>query len=301
MIAQDAQASPVEFVPASQFTIDALTDAYNQTRVDYLVPMPMSPRRLADYVHDYDVSLDDSLVAVLGGELLGLCMLGIRSERGWITRLGVLPTARRHHVGQRLMEQCVGHARALGLRELSLEVIIGNEPAHALFMRLGFKESQKLLILRRPPSAPPAAPASHDPLATTITTTWLNEQQIQQRANARSDRPAWTNQSETLANVGRARGLRIVDYAARSSGWVSYEETPLQLKHVIIGPDTGDSDQPDSGNCPPANLLLQRLHSRFPMLDAIAENVPADAPYTPDFYAQGYIESFARTEMLLRL
>jgi hypothetical protein len=30
----------IELVPASQFTLDELTAAYNQTRVDYIVPMP---------------------------------------------------------------------------------------------------------------------------------------------------------------------------------------------------------------------------------------------------------------------
>ena len=39
----------IEIIPAAQFTIQELTDLYNQTRVDYLVPMPMSADRLAEY------------------------------------------------------------------------------------------------------------------------------------------------------------------------------------------------------------------------------------------------------------
>jgi len=30
----------IKLVPASQFTIEQLTAIYNQTRVDYLLPMP---------------------------------------------------------------------------------------------------------------------------------------------------------------------------------------------------------------------------------------------------------------------
>ncbi len=36
---------PCELVPASAYTVEALTEAYNQTRVDYIVPMPMNPAR----------------------------------------------------------------------------------------------------------------------------------------------------------------------------------------------------------------------------------------------------------------
>ena len=81
----------IRLVPASQFTIEQLTAIYNQTRVDYMVPMPMNVARLAEYIATYDVDLDHSLVAMQGSELLGVAMLGMREGRAWITRLGVLP------------------------------------------------------------------------------------------------------------------------------------------------------------------------------------------------------------------
>ena len=96
--------APVQLLPAHRFTIAQLTAAYNQTRVDYLVPMPMNAARLAEYIHVYDVDLGASVVALEGDTPLGLAMLGVRPGRSWITRLGVLPTARRHGVGRALME-----------------------------------------------------------------------------------------------------------------------------------------------------------------------------------------------------
>jgi hypothetical protein len=48
----------VKLIPASQFTLDELTGIYNQTRVDYMVPMPMNAARLAEYISVYDVDLD---------------------------------------------------------------------------------------------------------------------------------------------------------------------------------------------------------------------------------------------------
>ena len=47
----------IEILPADHFTVQELTDLYNQTRVDYLVPMPMNSDRLNEYIHDFDIDL----------------------------------------------------------------------------------------------------------------------------------------------------------------------------------------------------------------------------------------------------
>ena len=78
----------IKLIPADQYTIEQLVDIYNQTRIDYMVPMPMNAARLAEYIETYDVSLAHSLVATLtNGEMLGVIMLGIRKERSIGSRL----------------------------------------------------------------------------------------------------------------------------------------------------------------------------------------------------------------------
>jgi len=123
----------IRLVPASQFTIEQLTVLYNKTRVDYMVPMPMNVARLADYVRLYDVNLDRSFVAMQGEEMLGVAMLGIRHQRAWITRLGVVPTTRRHGAGKMLVAALVDAVDSLHLPLIMLEVIKNNAPAHQLF------------------------------------------------------------------------------------------------------------------------------------------------------------------------
>src|ERR1051326_8900364 len=90
----------LQLIPASHFTIEQLTAIYNQTRVDYLVPMPMNAARLLEYIQTYDIDLEHSLVALQHDQLLGVAMLGVRNDRAWITRLGVIPTTRRTGVGR---------------------------------------------------------------------------------------------------------------------------------------------------------------------------------------------------------
>ena len=40
----------IDLIPASAFSFEELTDAYNHTRVDYMVPMPMNVNKLREYV-----------------------------------------------------------------------------------------------------------------------------------------------------------------------------------------------------------------------------------------------------------
>src|SRR5574341_956167 len=142
--------SAVRLLPASQFTLKDLTIIYNQTRVDYLVPMPMNMAKMTEYIHVYDIDLERSFVALDGATMIGLGMLGVRPGRVWITRLGVLPNSRRHGTGRALMDALLEGAKQLGVDFTMLEVIKGNLPAHALFIKLGYRAVGELLILRRP-------------------------------------------------------------------------------------------------------------------------------------------------------
>ncbi|MBZ0277810.1 MAG: hypothetical protein K8I60_16810, partial [Anaerolineae bacterium] len=78
--------------PTSAYSYKELADIYNQTRTDYIVPMPMNARKMEEYVKSYDVDMNASIVVYdHENELAGLGMLGIRGDRAWITRLGVIP------------------------------------------------------------------------------------------------------------------------------------------------------------------------------------------------------------------
>ena len=129
----------IELVKASSYSIEELTESYNQTRVDYMVPMPMNAARLAEYIHIYDIDLEQSLVALDGEQMLGLGMLAVRKGRSWITRLGLVANTRGKGIGRKVMEGLLANSEALSIPLTMLEVIKGNEPAHNLFRSLGFE------------------------------------------------------------------------------------------------------------------------------------------------------------------
>jgi ribosomal protein S18 acetylase RimI-like enzyme len=279
----------IEIVPADRFTMQELTDLYNQTRVDYLVPMPMNAERLAEYVHDFDIDLHQSCVACgAGGQVLGLSMLGIRCQRAWITRLGVLPSARRTGAGSALMDQMLKNAEALGAEETQLEVIKNNEPAYKLFLKMGFYESDTYLVMRHAPRP------IMNPLPGEVQ--WLDSEKALKKLAAYPRHLTWVNAFESMRNSPNTEGLRL-HLPNGSSGWLVYRNTKFTLRstlsHLIIHTEQGNPQEIGTG-------LLSHLHTRFPHHDTYAENILENDPHLPAFQTLGYFTNFARIEMRRR-
>jgi ribosomal protein S18 acetylase RimI-like enzyme len=271
----------IKLLPASHFSIDDLTAIYNQTRVDYMVPMPMNAARLAEYISVYDVDLEHSLVAMQGDDLRGVAMLGVREGRSWITRLGVIPTTRRNGVGEALMIGLIEQAERLNIQFDMLEVIKNNTPAHTLFHKLGFYEVGELLVLRRSPTPPPL------PIIADARRLERAESLILVGRD-RGTQP-WTNQSESLVNASEISGLYLT-LADGSRGWLVYQRQKFTLTRFIYKTETGDPVKM-------AYAFLSHLHHQYPRLDTQLENIQVNDPHLPAFYEMGYVESFRRIEM----
>ncbi|MCB0103387.1 MAG: GNAT family N-acetyltransferase [Anaerolineales bacterium] len=274
-----------ELIPASRFSIDELTDIYNQTRVDYMIPMPMNAARLAEYIQSYDVDLENSFVAAEGNVMRGVAMLGSRKDRTWITRLGVIPTTRRGGVGEALCRRLLEQSEKMGVGFSMLEVIKNNAPAHQLFLKLGFYEVGELLILRRSPSR--QTQQLHMPVVADARR--LERYETLDLIGYNRGTQPWTNQSESMANADSVFGMRLT-LPDGSTGWIAYQREKFTLTHFIYKTEVGDPAEM-------AYAFLSHLHHQYPRLDTHIENIQANDPHLPGFYKMGYVESFRRIEM----
>lgn len=266
---------------AAEYSWDALAEIYNHTRLDYIVPMPMNGRRMADYVQAYQVDLTASLVVHDDDENpLGIGMLGLRDRRCWITRLGVSPQGRGRGLGTFLMHALLDQGRMRGAALAQLEVIQGNLPALQLFQKLDFKPSRELLVLRRPPGQPETPDAMCVPLEPDAIERCL----IERDAIA----PSWLDESCSLLRLGSLMGFALHD---APNNWLVCHTGAFQLTHVCIGAESPEH----------AIRLLSHLHTRFPRFDTKLENLPTYSPLLPAFWALGYYSEFSRLEMLLPL
>lgn len=280
----------MKLIPAAHFTFEQLTEAYNQTRVDYLVPMPMNVARLREYVHAYDVDLAASIVSVNDDddddEILGIGMLGVRPGRGWITRLGVLPTSRRKGVGRLLMDGLLAEAEKRSLPTIWLEVIKGNQPAYRLFRRYGFVDTRELVVARRPPTTESTAPL-HDQIREVVT---LDHEGALDLLEQRRRRPNWLLESESMRNIANLTALDVT-LKDGGRGWVVYHAGVFQLTRIVV-------DVPQGDPAAVSATVLQLLHQRHSTQDAVMENLPVEDPLWQGFQQAGYFEAFRRLEMV---
>jgi len=276
----------VRLVPANQFSIEQLTQAYNQTRVDYVVPMPMNAARLAEYVRTYDVDLSASVVAMDGNEMLGLAMLGVRPHAAWITRLGVLPAARRRHIGRALMEALLTISDERRLPLTLLEVIKNNVPAYNLFVQCGFQPKSEMLVLRRPPGPPAHVPEGDVEL--------LEREGALALLSERSDFETWVTATDSLRNVDSLQALQV-RLADGSRGWLVFQIQKLRLLPLLLTRFTLHTQAGEPRYV--AEALLSFLYMLFPDLDTQVENVALNEPHLPAMLDLGFIEAFRRIEM----
>lgn len=273
----------IKLIPANQYTFEQLVDIYNQTRIDYMVPMPMNATRLSEYVSTYDVSLENSLVATLpNGEMLGVIMLGVRKNRVWVTRLGVIPNTRRLGIGKALLKGILENAEKLSINFCMLEVIKNNIPAHQMFLQFGFREVGELLVLR------------HSPLLRKKTSDIakiqnLDRAQSLERVSNHQVTKPWTNQYESFFNSHEISGFHAT-LQDGSHGWMVYQRQKFLLSRFIFKTESGDPVKV-------AQALLSNLHQQHPRLDTLVENIQSTDPHLPAFYQVGYIEAFRRIEM----
>lgn len=277
----------MKIVPAANYTFEQLTEAYNQTRVDYLIPMPMNVARLREYAYVYDIDLANSCVAIDEINMLGLGMLGVRDGRSWITRLGVLPSGRRRGVGNAIMEGLIAQSQQKCLDTVWLEVIEGNTPAHQLFRKFGFQETRDLIVARRPPN----------PNTTILPggikqVTSLDHEEAIILLSHRQKRPNWLNETESLQNTRNLSAL-LVELENGGRGWITYHASLFQLTRILVEVTAGDTVEV-------TEACLRVLHQRHKRQDAKTENIFDDEQWL-GYQRAGYIESFRRIEMVKKL
>jgi ribosomal protein S18 acetylase RimI-like enzyme len=136
---------PPLLVSAATLDHAALTAAFNAGFSGYLVPMRMDEDALREHIAVNDIDLDRSIVAV-DPHPVGLALAARRGSAAWIGGMGVSPGHRRAGLGARILQAALDTASTSGVDTVWLEVLEANEPAIALYEKLGFERVRHLSI-----------------------------------------------------------------------------------------------------------------------------------------------------------
>lgn len=285
---EDKRGYDYKLLPASQFSVEALTGIYNAARADYLVPMLTDANSLRKYIQVYDVDLDASVVILDSkGQSAGLNMLGVRGDRGWITRLGIIQARRQGGMGMYMMQALIDEARQRHLRLIQLEVIEGNDTAHRLFMRCGFQEIRRLMVIQRLPQV------LDDEMPSDLDVSALSQDDIWSCLREERADDSWINENKSLANIGELEGLKVI-LPSGESGWVIFEAEADKISHVVL------QTQPYGHEAVTA-LLLHQLAYMYSDREIVIENLPIIGISERTLQQFNYTVQFRRIEMFLNL
>jgi ribosomal protein S18 acetylase RimI-like enzyme len=244
------------------------------------VPLHVDAGAVAFMQDALDLEPERSCVAWRDGQPVGLAMLGVRGDAGWVGGMGVVAAARRAGIGEQLMRALIERARGAGVHRLGLEVLEHNLGARALYEKLGFRVWRRLevLALEGPGTPPPGAAAACDPRdARRRIARARRAAEPWQRADATVDRlDVSTPALRAVTTVGGDAVYRITEGRA----------SVLQL-HATS--ETG------------AGLLLDTIRSRAGVRMLRYLNVPSDDPAAKALRARGAVCDAAQFEMALEL
>ena len=100
---------------------------------------------------DEDFRAEWALLASLGSAGVGFV---VADAAGWITQLGVVPSARGRGIGAALIGEAVRRMRSAGEETITLNVNVDNQPAAALYRRLGFTRTGRRARYQAPAVEP---------------------------------------------------------------------------------------------------------------------------------------------------
>ena len=278
-------------IPARAVSVAERAQILNRSYVDYYVPMRLSPDQMASIDSFYDVDLDRSVMAMSDHVLVGMALLSVRGDRGWISGVGVLPEHRRRGIASAMVGRLVECARQASLRELSLEVFAQNTPAWRLYAEAGFEVTRELLLWRR------AADADALPIPVERLTVASPAALLERFGRWRREPVTWQRDATTLSRMveaGRLKGYQLEWHGAPVAYCLisGYGES-VALMDVGIDPATGVAT--------PGRILLQALSHLHRGKAMTISNVPVDDPLNRVLAALRFLVTVRQVEMKLTL
>ncbi|AQQ54336.1 GNAT family N-acetyltransferase [Planococcus lenghuensis] len=126
-------------------------EAWNRGFEGYFFDMTTTPEAFEKRLDQEGLAPELSLVVFHGGQPAGLVLNGIRKSGnkkiGWNGGTGVASSLRGSGIGKKLMEQTLAIFKANGVQTATLEAIKENDPAIALYEKVGYRIIDRLQFL----------------------------------------------------------------------------------------------------------------------------------------------------------
>ncbi|NMO23132.1 GNAT family N-acetyltransferase [Pyxidicoccus fallax] len=146
----------MELTPASELSLRALSTVFARSFEGYFVNLPDVPALFDARVRSEHISLEESRIARVDGEPVGLVLMARRGRVSRVAGMGLMPAYRNRKLGGAMLRPLMDEARARGDSRMMLEVIEQNTAGVKLYERLGFQRVRRLVGFVGTPAAEPA-------------------------------------------------------------------------------------------------------------------------------------------------
>lgn len=273
----------LRFAPAASVSLEAYAAAFTSAFSGYQYPVSVDAVWLARRVRLEQHDLQHSLLAYVGDEPVGVAVLAIRADEGWVGGFGIVPAQRGRGRGRALLSALLEQVRACGLRRLSLEVLARNTAARRLYEGAGMRVVRDLLMMERAGS-PDAEAGAGGALQEAAPAELLNH-----FARLHVEPPAW---QRTLPGLLIKDGLRGLYLGGRERP----EAYALLSRRADGNTYLFDLAAADGEH---ARALCAALGGVAGTLKIV--NEPEHSLFTKPLLAHGFVETDRQHEMLLNL
>lgn len=277
----------VELIPAAQLPFDSLARLINQTFADYFLTVWLDKYQFERMCYEEDIDLTQSMVAVVDYMPVGIALLSLRGNQGWVSGVGVLPLWRRRGVAICIMQQIQKIAQSEKLETLRLEVLVQNAGGIALYRQLGFRWERDLLVLTLSAGRIPSQPPMHGIV--------MAKPDILLEAYHRlhSVRNPWQRDLPSLLHKkDRLLGWGIWEHDVLVAYLLAY----IQSGQYAISDLAVDSQLPHQIQL--AQELLLAVQKAYPNLGSHILNIPTESSLLPAFTGLRYRIWHRQHEML---
>lgn len=276
----------LRIVSAASVPLAEFADAFTESFGGYPYPIVLDAARLARRVRQEQYDLEHSLIAYDGDEAVGVAVLAVRAEAGWVPGLGVVQGRRGQGIGRRLMSALLGRVRDYGLRTLTLEVLSRNVTARRIYEELGMRVVRDLLLMDRVEAWTPARAAK----ARRRTLKEAESSELLAHfARLHAVAPQWARDLPSLLVKGAMRGLYLGE-RARPRAYVLLTNAADGLTYLS---DLGAADASSARELCEA---LQDVEGSMRLL-----NEPEQSLFTAPLLEHGFVVIDRQYEMVLEL
>lgn len=277
----------LSLVPALRFSMAQLASLISRAYADYYYRVAVTEAQLQQICVEEDVDLAHSVVACDDERPVGLALLSRRATRGWISAVGVLPTYRRRGIARAMVHALQHHARVLGLRSVTLEVLTVNHSGLALYTQLGFVWRRNLCMLILEPRSFSPRPVPQAIFVAPSTTLLAHFEAFHPIF------PSWQREYATLQH--RIEALSGLSYAPHGvcEGYILYQaQRSYQLIHDLAIAPTAEAPLEI------AQYLLSAVHNQRPDVGGYVINVVEEDPLLPAYLHLQYQKVHQQQELI---